>query len=294
MSRSDDTYYLLERIFGRQRLWRIGRWLYTGARREISTKLEANGEYALQERLAAYYAKTSCKDPVILDVGANLGAWAQPFGRALDAAGIVDAKLIAFEPGPGQRERLEVNLSSTPGFSDVTILPLAVGAENGSGAFALTGDETGSSGLVPELGAGGWSDEIVEVEIRTLDSLLPELGLDHVDFAKVDTEGNDPNVLFGAIETLRAGKIGAIQFEYNFLWLRNRFSLEQIFRFIDRLDYRFGKVVPDGIELYDQWHFELDRFIMANCILVRSDLCSALNARPYHFSPENAAVPGSA
>ena len=294
MSRSNATYYFLERVFGRERLWRLGRWLYTGARREISMKLEANGEYALQERLAAHFARTAGHSPLILDIGANLGAWAQPFGRALAAAGIENGRLIAFEPAPGQRQRLEVNLSAVPGFSDVSILPLAVGAENGSGAFALTGEETGSSGLVPELETSAGDIELVEVEIRTLDSLLPELGLDQVDFVKVDTEGNDPNVLFGAVETLRAGRIGAIQFEYNFLWLRNRFSLEQIFRFIDGLDYRFGKVVPEGVELYDTWHFELDRFIMANCILVRSDLCEALNARPFHFSRENAAVPGSA
>ena len=130
-----------------------------------------------------------------------------------------------------------------------------------------------------------------EVEIRTLDSLLPELGINNVDFVKVDTEGNDLNVLSGAVETLRAGKIGAIQFEYNFLWLHNRFSLYQVFRFIEGLDYRFGKVVPDGIELYDQWHLELDRYIMTNCVLVRCDLCAALNARPYQFSRDNTAIP---
>lgn len=291
MSRSDATYQVLERIFGRNLMWRVGRWMYCGARRELSFGLDANGEYALQERVARYLAKSPDHQPIILDVGANLGAWSRPFGQALRDAGAKDARLVAFEPGPGQRERLEVNLSGAVGFADVSILPYAVAAENGQGEFAITGEATGSSGLVPEAGTRTRDAEILKVEIRTLDTLLAELGIESVDYVKVDTEGNDPNVLEGAIETLRAGRIGAMQFEYNFLWLSNRFSLGQIFRFIPELDYRLGKIVPDGVELYDEWHFELDRYVMANFVLIRNDLCEALGARAYRFNGENVAVP---
>lgn len=291
MSRSDATYEFLERVFGRNLMWRIGRWMYCGARRELAFALSANGEYALQERMAQHLAKSENRKPVILDVGANLGAWARPFGEALQIAGADEGHLIAFEPGPGQRQRLEVNLSDAPGFAEISILPYAVAAENGHGEFAITGEATGSSGLVPEAGVGKAEVEILKVEIRSLDTLLPELGIEAVDFVKVDTEGNDPNVLEGAIETLRAGRIGAMQFEYNFLWLSNRFSLGQIFRLVEGLDYRLGKIVPDGIELYDEWHFELDRYIMANFVLVRGDLCDVLGARAYRFDAKNVAVP---
>lgn len=293
MIRGEVMYGFLERVFGRERLWRIGRWLYTGARREMNFHLATNGEYDLQKRLATYFAARSGEAPVILDVGANLGAWARPLGEAIASAGVEGAKLVAFEPGPGQRERLEVNLNGTPGFADVTILPYAVGAENGTGDFALTGEATGSSGLVTETGEApqGTAAEIVSVEIRTLDSLLDELGLAQVDYVKVDTEGNDPNVLYGAVEALRAGRIGAMQFEYNYLWLNNRFALAQIFRFAEDLDYRIGKIVPGGVELYDAWHFELDRYIIANFLLVRSDMADALGATAYRFDASNVAVP---
>lgn len=293
MIRGEVMYSFLERVFGRPLLWRVGRWLYTGARREMSFNLATNGEYALQNRLAAHFATRSGHVPVIMDVGANLGAWSRPFGEAIATAGIAEARLVAFEPCPGQRERLEVNLKGTPGYSEVTILPYAVGAENATGDFALTGDETGSSGLVTEAGGApqGNAAEIVQVKIRTMDSLLEELGLEAVDYVKVDTEGNDPNVLFGAVEALRAGRIGAMQFEYNYLWLKNRFALEQIFRFAEDLDYRVGKIVPEGIEIYDAWHFELDRYIMANFVLIRSDLTEALGARPYRFDGQNVAIP---
>ena len=290
MSRSASTYQFLERVFGRVLMWRVGRWLYNGARRELPAGLDANGEYAIQERMTAYLAKQPDHVPVIFDIGANLGAWARPFGEALQKAGVGHARLVAFEPGPGQRERLEVNLSGMPGFTEVTVLPYAVGSEDGEGTFAITGAATGSSGLVTE--AGNTSDvETLKVEIRTLDGLLDEMGISQVDYVKVDTEGNDPNVLTGAVEALREGRIGAMQFEYNFLWLHNRFSLSQIFRFIEGMDYKLGKIVPDGVELYDSWHFELDRFIMANFILIRSDLCDALNAKPHRFTSENVAVP---
>ncbi|MEM7210490.1 MAG: FkbM family methyltransferase [Pseudomonadota bacterium] len=293
MIRGEVMYGFLERVFGREKLWRVGRWLYTGARREINLSHEANGEYALQKRLAAHYASRGGHVPVIVDVGANLGAWARPFGEALAEAGIADARLVAFEPGPGQRERLEVNLAGTPGFSDVSILHYAIGAENGTGDFALTGEATGSSGLVTETGDAPQGDavEIVQVEIRTLDGLLDELGLDQIDYVKVDTEGNDPNVLFGAIETLRAGRIGAIQFEYNFLWLNTRFALMQIFQFAEALDYKIGKIVPEGIEIYEDWHFELDRYVLANFVLIRNDMIEAMGGTAFRFDGQNVAVP---
>ena len=290
MSRSASTYQFLERVFGRATLWRVGRWLYCGARRELSAALDANGEYAIQRRMAAHLATQSTRAPVILDVGANLGAWSRPFGEALAAAGVDGTRLIAFEPGPGQRTRLEVNLGNAPGFDEVTILPCAIGAEAGQGEFAITGEATGSSGLVPETGVDD-AAEVLSVEIRTLDDVLEELGITEVDYVKVDTEGNDPNVLAGAQNALRSGRIGAIQFEYNYLWLNNRFSLGQIFRMIDGMDYRLGKIVPNGVELYDSWHFELDRFIMTNFILIRSDLCEALGAVPHQFTSENVSEP---
>ncbi|MEM9060195.1 MAG: FkbM family methyltransferase [Pseudomonadota bacterium] len=289
MSRSQASYFMLERVFGRGLLWRVGRWLYCGARREFTSNLAANGEYALQERVAAHLAKSD-RQPVILDIGANLGGWSRPFGEALRAAGAKEAHLVAFEPGPGQRERLGVNLQGAPGFGQIDILPYAVAAENGTAEFVLTGESTGNSGLMPSGGRPSESADIVEVETRTLDSLMSDLGLAEVDFVKVDTEGNDPNVLTGAKETLASGRIGCLQFEYNYLWLHNRFSLLDIYKFVDGLDYRVGKVAPHGIEIYDSWHFELDRYVMANFVLLRTDLVEALDARAFRFDPANVPV----
>ena len=103
MSRGASTYQFLERVCGRAMMWRLGRWLYYGARRDLSAPLDTNGEYAIQQRMALYLASRGDPAPVVLDVGANLGAWSRPFGEALQAAGVQDARLVAFEPGSRHR-----------------------------------------------------------------------------------------------------------------------------------------------------------------------------------------------
>jgi hypothetical protein len=57
--------------------------------------------------------------------------------------------------------------------------------------------------------AGG--EEYTEIEVRTLDSVLTESGVDRIDLIKIDVEGHEPAVLNGARETLaRSAKLIAI------------------------------------------------------------------------------------
>lgn len=52
-----------------------------------------------------------------------------------------------------------------------------------------------------------------QVTIRTLTSLCQDLGIQHIDFLKVDTEGADLEVLMGAEQMLARRAIGVIQVE---------------------------------------------------------------------------------
>lgn len=290
MSRRQKAYFIAERIAGRQSLMRLGRWLYCGARREFGSDMTIDGEHALIRRLARVLAAAH-GPATILDVGANLGGWSLPMGQALEEEGVSGSRLLAFEPGQGQRERLESALTNAQGFANVTVLPLAIGAEPGKARFEVTGDTTGSSGLLSERGSAHDGSRIIDVEVDTIDSVLAAQGVDHVDVMKIDTEGNDLNVLKGASQTLQNARIGAIQFEYNARWVDFRFFLKDVFALIAPLDYRLGRLTPDGVELYDKWHPELERFIETNYVLLRADFANGLNARAFEFDISNTPVP---
>jgi hypothetical protein len=52
----------------------------------------------------------------------------------------------------------------------------------------------------------------------TIDEQLDRLEVEHVDLLKIDAEGFDLHVLRGARASLSAGRIDAVQFEYNTPW----------------------------------------------------------------------------
>jgi hypothetical protein len=131
---------------------------------------------------------------------------------------------------------------------------------------------------------------IIEVEVSTVDAVLEAQGLDRVDVMKIDTEGNDLNVLKGAIGALRESRIGAVQFEYNHRWVDFRYFLRDVFDLIAQLDYALGRLTPSGIELYDKWHPELERFIETNFVLLSPDMCRGLDAKLFGFDISNTPV----
>jgi hypothetical protein len=129
----------------------------------------------------------------------------------------------------------------------------------------------------------------IEVEIVTLDRICAERGYAYVDFVKVDTEGNDFNVIVGARGLLDKQAIGILQFEYNWRWIAFGHSLFEVFKFLEGREYVLGRLTQTGIEVYDVWHPELDRYIETNYVLVHRD---RLDALPYvAMSFDNSNVP---
>ncbi|MGE5608763.1 MAG: FkbM family methyltransferase [Bacillota bacterium] len=128
---------------------------------------------------------------VACDVGANFGY----YSLMLAARGGCSA-VYAFEPNPTNFARLQRNIelnglqgqihAHRVGLSDV---PMAARME----------ERTGNSGM-----ACIRADAVdgPEVSLITLDDFCAKQGLDRLDFIKIDTEGFEPHVLRGGMETL--------------------------------------------------------------------------------------------
>jgi len=134
-------------------------------------------------------------EAVMLDVGASVGAWTIPLARGLGPR----ARVVAFEPVPANRARLERSIAAN-GLANVTVVPLALGdAERQVDMWlrsAVTGAVSGTAAVVPTGGGH------LTVSMRSLDEWAEDVQLDRVDFVKLDVEGAELLVLEGAERTI--------------------------------------------------------------------------------------------
>jgi len=75
-------------------------------------------------------------------------------------------------------------------------------------------------------------------------------------------------------------RIMIVQFEYNWRWISFGYWLRSVFQFIEKRNYVFGLLTQDAIEIYTDWHFELDRYTEANYVLVHRKYLPLL---PHHY-----------
>ena len=262
-----SLYAAVETLIGRSASWRLGRWLYLGSRRELLNDPRVNGEYFLLHAWMAPRANRGADNrAVVLDIGANIGDWTVTFLEESSRIGFSNFTLRAFEPAPAQQLEFRERCREAIARGDVVVDVRAVGETVGKAIFSVTGEATGTSGLKP--GGVVADDHAFETDVTTLDEVSRELALSGLDFVKVDTEGNDFNVILGAVALFDREAITILQFEYNWRWLDFGHRLRDVFRFLKNRPYRLGRLTADGVEFYDAWHPELDRYIETNYAIV--------------------------
>ena len=147
------------------------------------------------------FASLVAPGDVVIDVGANWGLHTLYLSRHVGQAGMV----IALEPFEPAWRELEWHIRANA-CMNVKVFHCALGDTNGQtrfeiGASAATGHLLGSD---PEAYPSG--KRVLDVTVRTLDSLMAELSPDSLKLIKIDVEGAESAVLRGAAATLRRFK----------------------------------------------------------------------------------------
>jgi FkbM family methyltransferase len=150
-----------------------------------------------QWREAAYLDKYNARlwlkpGMTVLDLGACYGAFSIVAARSVGPEGTV----VAVEPIEDNLRCLEDNVA-VRALQNVVPLLAAVGDRDGELTLHL-GNRMGGHSAV--MLSGGRE---VAVPMRSIDSLVAELGLGRVDLIKSDVEGMEPELLRGAAETIR-------------------------------------------------------------------------------------------
>jgi FkbM family methyltransferase len=150
-----------------------------------------------------------CAGGVLLDVGANHGAYARHMLKLCP-----QAHVFAFEPHPHTFATLTARTADMAG-----ITPVNMAVSETQGTLLLYDFATADGSTQASLGEKAvkfFADEVVThaVTVTTIDAFMAEHGIAEITLLKIDTEGFDLAVLKGARAALAARAIRAIQFEF--------------------------------------------------------------------------------
>lgn len=185
------------------------------------------------------------EDPVLFDVGANKGDYSVLLFKEFP-----HAKIFAFEPTLTAYELLKKKLSTTA----VQIFNLGLGAEKATKKIYSYTHDTGSahSSVFKEVFTkihNAKTVKEIEFECTTIDDFCAEHNITTIDFLKIDTEGNELNILKGATKMLAEDKVHFIQFEFNEMNIISRVFLKDFYDMLIQYEfYRLseGKLIPLG------------------------------------------------
>jgi FkbM family methyltransferase len=159
-----------------------------------------------------YLAQHLVPGGTFIDVGANSGYF------TLLAAGLVGSRgqVIAFEPNPTVRQRLERNIDRN-GFRDrVRVSPCALSDRSEDNAQLFVPEHDGFATLVPTLTHASsylLGAPSIDIRTRTFDDWFVSSGLEVVSLVKIDVEGAEARVLAGMTSSLAAGRVERIVLE---------------------------------------------------------------------------------
>jgi FkbM family methyltransferase len=218
-----------------------------------------------ERRFLSRFAKLKA-DPVVLDVGANVGDYSR-LVRELSPA----ARIIAFEPHPISFGKLsetcrEIRAEAHPiGLGDRPAqLDIFDYAENDGSQHASL-----YRTVIEQIHSKPATRTLVAIE--TLDEVVGKIGIDQIELLKVDTEGHELAVFKGAERLLAAQRIAVIQFEFNEMNAVSR-SFFHDFREI-LSNYRLFRLLEDRVLSLENYRPPfMEVFAFQNIVGVRRDI----------------------
>ena len=207
---------------------------------------EVNGE---MQGLAHIVSET---EPILFDVGANIGAW-----TAMALTLYPRAIIHAFELQSVTAEKLTARFAH---LSNVQVHPFGLSNQNALVDFYAY---AGEASELSSLRSAVWSHvphTIAQARVITGDEFCQTHGIDFIHFLKVDAEGMDLEVLQGFGGMLQKGRVGCIQFEHQGgRWLKDFYD------YLGPMGYSIGKLYANYID-FRQHEQPMEDFLGPNYI----------------------------
>jgi FkbM family methyltransferase len=208
----------------------------------ICNQLFWRGWNGYEPETAPLFFALAARSRTVVDVGAHVGYY-----TLLAALANPSARIYALEPHPDVFARLDANLMLNHA-DNVRTRRIAAGASDAIAMLyqPVTPNVPSSSSLSLALKPPGARLTGIPVNVRPIDGLVDEEGLQAVDLVKIDTESTEPNVVRGMLRTLRRDR-PSIVCEV----LAGGPTEAELQALLAPLGYRYYLLTPSGPQLMD-------------------------------------------
>jgi len=244
-------------IFAKPAFYRWNKFLYHTSLKGLGVLNYKNDQQSGEENFLKNYLK-KYDSPIVFDVGANEGRYSQ---MVLECN--PEASLFSFEPHPNTFQKLVLRLQQLS--KNVVLINKAVGKNKDVLKLYdyLENDGSSHASLYSDVISSIHNKETVthEVDVIDLKSLLEENSIERIDLLKIDTEGNELNVLLGLETEFLNQKVGAIHFEFNEMNIISHSSFKNFWDLLS--NFNLNRLLPNGKMLRIEKYSPIDCEIYA-------------------------------
>lgn len=195
------------------------------------------------------------KNPVIFDVGANVGDWSK---FVISTFKKEPHSLHMFEPLSSPFKALTKSIQKKPSYF---FNQVALANSNGFVNLNFDTDNQGSAGAFIE---GSYSEKVTLI---TLDEYCDRSSISNIHFLKMDVQGFEYQILQGAKGLLQNRAIHYIQFEIDAPCIENRIFFKDFWSLLNK-DYKIYHSLYNGLIEINQYNATLENFRCMNYLAV--------------------------
>lgn len=255
-------------LFGRKFFYRWNEFLLTVAARGMCVSdpmMSAIGppELTFLRRFARL------TNPVVFDIGANVGRYSTELKRLCPGA-----RIWAFEPHPDTFKGLAREAAEL-GFTAVN---LGLSDQLGRRSLYDYADAPGSPhaslhrDVIETVHRA--NSVAIDVNVTTVDEHLASIDAERLDLLKIDAEGHELAILRGASRAIQSKRIDVIQFEFNEMNVMNRVFLRDFYEELP--GYALYRMVVDGLAPLGRYRARThELFFGHNIVAIRDGLSYA-------------------
>lgn len=204
---------------------------------------------------------------IFFDVGANSGRY------SIDLASTFpESKVYSFEPNKNSFKKLKSNVGN---FKNIKPFQVGFSDKNTESVLYTYTNELDSEhasiyeNVLIDLHSSK-NVSAMSIDLMRLDEFCQIHNIKFIDFLKIDTEGNELDVLNGALKMINAGRIKVIQFEFNEMNIISRVFLKDFYNLLS--NYKIYRLMENHIDPIINYNSVNEIFKFQNLVAIHRNV----------------------